>query len=173
MSWPLMSSELDGFDAEALRELLDERLAEGRVSGLDRELCELCGHWTVALDWSPQIACKAGVGAATVARSLDRLHRLMSGLKAVYAQHPLPGNGSRDAILRRVLEDSWSLVAQLDATPERFVDALCWYFEAMGLPLSLELEDDLELLILEGLLDSEPAALVRDVAEYALLGLDQ
>ena len=28
MSWPLMSSELDGFDAEALRELLDERLAE-------------------------------------------------------------------------------------------------------------------------------------------------
>ena len=56
---------------------------------------------------------------------------------------------------------------------ERFVDALCWYFEAMGLPLSLELEDDLELLILEGLLDSEPAALIGEVAEYTLLGLDQ
>ena len=168
-----MSSELDGFDAEALRELLDERLAAGRVSGLDRELRELCGHWTVALDWSPQIACKAGVGAATVARSLDRLHQLMVGLRAVYAEHPLPADGAREATLQRAVEASWRLVARLDATPERFVDALCWYFEAMGIPIPLQLEDDLELLILEGLLDGEPDALIRDVTEYALHGMDQ
>ena len=168
-----MSSELDGFDAEALRELLDERLAEGRISGLDLDLLELCGHWTVALDWSPQVACKAGVGAATVARALDRLHRLMSGLRGVYTQHPLPENGSREATLRQALEGSWRLVARLDATPERFVDALCWYFEAIDIPVPLELEDDLELLVLEGLLDSEPQALIQDVAEYALHGLNQ
>ena len=42
----------------------------------------------------------------------------------------------------------------------------------MVIPLSIELEDDLELLVLEGLLDSEPKALIQDVAEYALHSLE-
>lgn len=170
MSWSQMSAELDGFDADALRELLDERIVAGSTSGLDRDLRELCGHWTIALDWSPQVACKAGVGAATVARALDRLHQLMTGLREVYADHPLP-LVNREPVVQGALTHSWRLVARHDAVPERFVDALCWYFEAMDHPLPVELEDELELLVLEGLLDSEPQVLVRDATEYALHSL--
>jgi len=167
-----MSSELDGFDEEALCELLEERLAAGKTSNLDHDLRDLCGCWTVALDWSPQVACKASVGADTVARGLARLHRLMTGLAAIYLEHPLPATGQREAALQRALANSWILVAQLDDSPERFVDALCWYFEAMGEPLPLELEIELETLILEGLFETDPAVLLLEVSQYALHSLD-
>ena len=167
-----MSSELGGFDEGALRELLEERLAAGQTGSLDHDLRELCGCWTVALDWSPQTACRAGVEAATVARSLARLHRLMTGLDGIYLEHPLPAAGGRVAALQRALAASWILVAQLDASPERFVDALCWYFEAMGEPLPRDLESEVETLILDGLYESEPTVLLLEVSLYVLHSLD-
>lgn len=171
MSWPHLTADLDGFDAESLEQLLEERIAQGFTSSIDRDLRDLCGGWTVALDWSPQVACRAGVGAQTVVRALDRLYELLTELAAVYEDNPLPEQG-REETLGAVLRLSWRLVARLDATPDRFVDAICWYFDAMDQPLPDELERELATLILEGLLDSEPAVLVKEVTTYTLHSLD-
>ena len=171
MSWPELTTDLKGFDPEALHELLKERIARGFTGSIDRDLMDLCGHWTVALDWSPQVACRAGVGPATVVRALDRLYTLLTELAAVYEDNPLPDR-EREETLAHVLRLSWRLVARLDATPDRFVDALCWYFDAMEQPLPEGLVQDLDTLIREGLRDCEPAVLVREVVTYTLHSLD-